>query len=422
MMPFLCLLYVIAFLDRVNISFAGLEMTREIGFSNAVFGLGAGVFFLGYFFFQIPGGILSEVWSARKWLSCIMIVWGLLAGLTGLISTARQLYLCRFLLGAAEAGFVPGVLVLLTHWFRNSDRAKAIAVFLASVPVASVIGAPLAGMLLRVHWRGYSGWRWLLLLEGIPAVVAGVVTRFYVTDWPRQADWLNEKERVWITEQLESETRTKQLSQPLKVRQVLQHRDVLLLAASNFFFNITSYGFIMWMPQIIQRLSGLSIVQVSLLSTIPFLSAIPAMLAVSWHSDKTGERQWHAGLSSLCLGLSLALSQWVGNNTSLALLMFCCGAMALFSYISVFWALSSGFLAEVAAAAAFGFINSIANLGGFVGPYMFGIVSTRTGSYSGAIFCMVATAMLATLMLMFLRTASQRASGKLDDNPSVPGS
>jgi ACS family tartrate transporter-like MFS transporter len=399
-----CLLYVIAFLDRVNISFAGLEMTRELGFSNAVFGFGAGVFFLGYFLFQIPGGVLSEVWSARKWICCIMVVWGLLAGLTGLVSNARQLYLCRFLLGAAEAGFVPGVLVFLTHWFRYSDRARAIGLFLASVPAASVLGAPLAGILMKVHWLGYSGWRWLLVLEGVPALVAGAITPFYLTDWPREAKWLSHDERVWIEQELHSEIKLKQVDQPLTARQALQHRDVLLLAASNFLFNITSYGFIIWIPKIIQRLSGLNVFQVTLVSAIPFLAAIPAMLAVSWHSDRTAERRWHAGLSALCLGLALALSQWAGNNVGLAVAMFCCGAMALFSYNAPFWALSSSFLTEVAAAAAFGFINSVANLGGFVGPYMVGVVSARTGTYSGAVFCMVVSATLAALILTFLRT------------------
>jgi ACS family tartrate transporter-like MFS transporter len=266
---------------------------------------------------------------------------------------------------------------------------------------------------MRVHWLGYSGWRWLLVLEGIPAVVAGVVTPFYLTDWPREAQWLPEDERVWITQQLQAETRIKQGEQPLTVRQALQHRDVLLLAGSNFLFNITSYGFIIWIPKIIQRLSGLNVLQVTLLSAIPFLAAIPAMLTVSWHSDKTAERRWHAGLSALFLGVALALSQWAGDNVTLALAMFCCGAMALFSYNAPFWALSSGFLSEVAAAAAFGFINSIANLGGFVGPYMVGIVSARTGTYSAAVFCMVATATLAAAMLIFLRTPRHGAYAKL---------
>jgi len=333
----------------------------------------------------------------------------LLAGLSGLVSSAHQLYLCRFLLGAAEAGFVPGVLVFLTHWFRYSDRAKAVAMFLASVPVASVVGAPLAGVLMRVHWFGYSGWRWLLVLEGVPAVIAGIITTFYLTDWPREARWLPEDERAWITRELESETQIKKVAHTFTVRQALQHRDVLLLAASNFLFNITSYGFIIWIPKIIQNLSGLNTLQVTLLSAIPFLAAIPAMLTVSWHSDMTGERRWHAGLSALFLGIALALSQWAGNNVGVALAMFSCGAMALFSYNAPFWALSSGFLSEVAAAAAFGFINSIANLGGFVGPYMVGIVSTRTGTYSAAVLCMVVTATLAALTLLFLSTPTRRA-------------
>src|SRR5579884_4122814 len=212
LMPFLFLLYIVAYLDRVNVGFAGLEMTRELGFSNEVFGLGSGIFFVGYVLLEIPGTILVELWSARKWIARIMISWGLVAALTGMIHTLFRSYWARFLLGVAEAGFFPGVIVYLTHWYRAEDRAKAIAMFMAAIPVSQIVGAPLSAALLRIHWLGYAGWRWLLILEGVPAIVFGIVTLFYLTDRPKDAAWLPEAEREWLTSALAAEHHAKPAS------------------------------------------------------------------------------------------------------------------------------------------------------------------------------------------------------------------
>src|SRR6266849_2218302 len=209
LIPFLFLLYIIAFLDRINVGFAGLEMTRELGFSNEVFGFGAGIFFVGYVLLEIPGTLLVELWSARKWIARIMISWGLVAALTGLIHTASQFYWARFLLGVAEAGFFPGVIVYLTHWYRSEDRAKAVGMFMSAIPISQILGAPISGLLLKIHWLGYSSWRWLLILEGIPAIVFGFITLYYLTDWPKDARWLPDDERNWITAELECEKQAK---------------------------------------------------------------------------------------------------------------------------------------------------------------------------------------------------------------------
>src|SRR5579864_1878081 len=190
LMPYLVLLYIVAYLDRVNVGFAGLQMTRELGFSNAVFGFGGGIFFVGYFLLEVPGAVLAEVWSARKWIGRIMITWGIVASITGLIQNAQQFYWLRFLLGISEAGFVPGVLVYMTHWFRPADRGRAIALFFAAAPASTILGGPLAAMLLKLNWLGYSGWRWLFILEGIPSVVLGIVALYYLTDSPSEAKWL----------------------------------------------------------------------------------------------------------------------------------------------------------------------------------------------------------------------------------------
>ncbi|HZS51603.1 MAG TPA: MFS transporter [Bryobacterales bacterium] len=403
LMPFLFLLYIVAYLDRVNVGFAGLEMTRELGFSNEVFGLGSGIFFVGYVILEIPGTILVELWSARKWIARILISWGLLASLTGLIHTAHQFYWIRFLLGMAEAGFFPGIIVYLTHWYRYEDRAKAVAMFMAAIPVANIIGSPVSGLLLRIHWLGYSGWRWLLLLEGIPALICGAITLFYLTDWPRDAQWLPQDEREWLTAELEREKETKKKVRPMSVWQALRNRDVVLLTFVYFFVVTASYGVNFWLPKILQRLSGLSPFQTTLITAIPYLCALPAMLAVGWHSDHTGERRWHTALSIYAVAAGLLLSQFVGGSVPLAMAMFSVAVMGLYAYLPGFWALPTTFLTEAAAAACIGLINSFGNLGGFVGPYAVGFLSNRTGTYAAGIYYLVGSAILSGSLVLVLR-------------------
>ena len=403
LMPFLFLLYIIAYLDRVNVGFAGLEMTRELGFSNEVFGFGAGIFFVGYFLLEIPGTMIVELWSARKWIARIMISWGLLASLTGLIHTAHQFYWIRFALGAAEAGFFPGVIVYLTHWYRYEDRGKAVAMFMAAIPIANIVGAPVSGLLLNINWLGYAGWRWLLILEGIPAVICGVITLFYLTDWPKDAHWLPQDEKNWITSQLEREKRTKKAVKPLSVWQAVRHRDVVLLTLVYFFIVTGNYGFGIWLPKIVQRLSGLSSFWVTMVTAIPFLAALPAMLVVGWHSDRTGERRWHTAIPIFAVAFGLAASQAVGGDVPLSMALFSIAAMGLYSYLPSFWALPTTFLDSAAAAACIGLINSFGNLGGFVGPYAVGFLSNKTRTYTAGLFYLVGSALLSGLLVLLLR-------------------
>jgi len=256
LIPFLFLLYIVAFLDRINVSFAGLEMTRELGFSNQVFGFGAGIFFVGYVLLEIPGTLLVELWSARKWIARIMISWGLVAGLTGLIHTATQFYWARFVLGVAEAGFFPGVIVYLTHWYRREDRAKAIGMFMSAIPLSQIVGAPLSGLLMQIHWLGLPGWRWLLILEGVPAVVLGVVTFFYLTDRPQQAKWLTDEQRAWLVSELERERMETASTQG--AWKAFFQLDVAILTVAYLLGAFTQYGFGLWLPKMIQKLSGYS--------------------------------------------------------------------------------------------------------------------------------------------------------------------
>jgi MFS transporter, ACS family, tartrate transporter len=402
--PFLFALYVLNYMDRVNISYAALQMTGDLHLSNAVFGFGAGLFFIGYFVFQIPGTLLTETWSARRFIGVSLIVWGALAMLTGFITNARQLYLIRFFLGAAEAGFFPGVIVYLTHWYRYEDRGKAVALFMVAIPVSNMLGAVIAAFLMRIQWFGYAGWRWLLVLEGIPAIVAGLVTFAYLTDWPADARWLLEDERAWITGELARERESKKGGSAVGAWQAIRQPQVILLAAVYFSYITNSVGLGVWLPKIVQRISGLNTFQVTLISGIPWLAAVPAMLLAARHSDKTGERRWHAALPIFLVGVALALSQWAGSQLVLAMTMFSLATMALYAFPSPFWALPTVFLGGTAAAASIGLINSIGNLGGFVGPYVIGFLTDRTGTYVAGIFYLVACGLTGALLLTLLRS------------------
>lgn len=385
LVPFLFILYIISYLDRVNLGYAALDMMRELKFSNETFGIGAGIFFIGYFLIEIPATVVVEVWSARKWIARIMITWGVLASMTGLVHSGRQLYWARFFLGLAEAGFFPGMIVFLTHWFREKDRARAVALFMTAIPISQLIGAPVSGLLMRVHWMGLSGWRWLLILEGVPAVLFGFITIFYLTDWPREAHWLQKDERDWIMDELEREKNAKKAVKSLTVWQALRNPDVIKLTLAAFCGLTSIYGFGFWLPKIVQRVSGMSVLKVTLIAGIPYLAAFPAMVLNAWHSDRTGERRWHTALALAIGGVLLIFSTAVSGNLFLSMLLFSLAAMASHSYIPVFWQLPTSFLTEAAAAACIGMINSFGNLGGFAGPYVIGFLTDRTGGYGAGI-------------------------------------
>jgi MFS transporter, ACS family, tartrate transporter len=406
LLPFLFLLYIIAFLDRINISFAGLDMTRELGFSDQVFGLGSGIFFAGYVLLEIPGSLIVELWSARKWIARIMISWGLVGSLTGLIHTAHQFYWARFILGVAEAGFFPGIVVYLTHWYREQDRARAMAVFMSAIPVAQVVGAPISGALLNIHWLGYSGWRWLLVLEGVPAVIAGFAALFYLTDRPRDARWLSADERAWITSELEAEASAKpgpRLSVWRSFWSVFRNRDVILLTAVYFLGSCAQYGFTFWLPKMIQKLSGFGSFEVAMIATLPFLASWPAMLLLSWSSDRTGERRWHTAAAYVALAAGLAGSVWAGDRIALGMIMFSLAGIGINARLPAFWTLPAALLGGATAAASIGAINCIGNLGGLVGPYLLGVLSTTTGSYTSGIWYLTGASVLAAVVILLVR-------------------
>ena len=393
LLPFVFVMYVTAQLDRANVSFANLRMSFDLGFSDRVYGLGVGMFFLGYVIFEVPGAIIVERWSARKWLARILITWGLATIVMAFVHTARQFYATRFLVGIAEASFFPGIIVYLTHWFRANDRAKAIAFFYTALPAGSVVGSLMAGWLLDIHWRGIAGWRWIFIIEGILPIILGVITIFYLTDWPRQAAWLSEEERNWISSELEAETRAKKKIREYTVWQSLRDSRIVLLIIAYFFALVAAQSSTYFMPTFIKRLSGLPNSKVALLVTLPGLLGVATMLFNGWHSDKTRERRWHTSIPLLCAGIAYALLPATSSNFPLAMVLFILGGGIMLAYYPVFWSMPTMILTESAAAACFGFVNAIGHTGGFVGPYIVGYLNDRTGSLVAA-FVFIATCYL----------------------------
>ncbi len=409
LMPFLFVLYVFNYMNRVNVGYAALQMTGDLGFSNTVFGFGAGIFFVGYFLLQIPSTLLTELWSARNFITLSLIVWGALAALCGLIDTANEFYWVRFFLGIAQAGFFPGVLVYLTHWFRYEDRAKAVAMLMSAIPASNMVGAAIAAPLMRIDWLGWNGWRWLLILEGLPTVVFGAIAYFYLTERPADARWLAQDEREWIDGELRREQERKARAKKLSTLEALRHPQVIILALCCFCYITNSVGLSSWLPKIVQRISGLSTTQVILISGIPWLAAIPMMLVTAWHSDKTRERRWHAAIPLFLVGLALSLSIAAGNHLVLAMAAFSMATMALYSFPSPFWALPTIFLSGPAAAASIALINATGNLGGFAGPYLIGYLADLTGGYTAGLLYLVFCGLAGSALILSLKVARRDA-------------
>ena len=383
-LPFVFLLYVVAYIDRVNVSFASLRMNMDLGFSDTAFGLGSGMFYVSYVLFEIPGAIIVERWSARKWIGRIMISWGLVTILTGFVHTGGQFFVARFLLGLAEASFFPGMIVYLTRWFSLCDRSRAIACLYAANPTASLVGAPIAGWMLGVHWRWLAGWRWLFILEGIPAVVLGLVTIFYLTDWPSQARWLGERERKWLTNELDKELQAKNKIKDYTIAQAFFNRRVLLLVVAYFLALSGALGTIYWIPTFVTRLSRLPVRTVTSLLLVPAAMGIAGILANGWHSDTTNERRWHAAIPLLMAGLMYLAAVLVHRDTAATIVCLLLGSGFLYAYYPAFWAMPTMMLSRSAAAATYGLINSIGQLGGLAGPWAIGFLNDRTHSLTAS--------------------------------------
>ena len=409
LLPFLFVLYIVNYLDRTSVAYAAIGMSRDLGFSDRVFGLGVGVFFIGYLALQIPGSLLAENWSARKTISGSMVMWGSLTALTALVHTPMELFLARFSLGLAEASFFPGVIVYLSHWFIQKDRAKAASNFLAAVPLSMMIGSPVAGWIVGHHWLGFAGWRWLFVLEGMPAVVLGAIAFAWLRDWPKDAVWLSDGQRNWITRELESEKPADRRG--VSVLETLRSGRVLLLGAVAFLAYLPYYAWIFWMPTLLTRQTGLSDVRVGSLLAIPFGVALVAMLFNGWHSDRQLERRWHTAVPLLLAGLGAVGLLVFPPSLAMTLCLFTLMMVAL-AYLPIFWAIPTEILSDTAAAGALGVVSTIANIAGFLGPSAFGYLHTRTGSlatgYAAMAVCWVASGVL-LLMIPGLRQKARHA-------------
>jgi len=385
-LPFVFALFVVALIDRNNIGFAALTMNKELAISSQQFGFIFGIFFFGYFLFEIPSNLLLHQIGARVWIARILLTWGLVAMLTGFVHTVQQLYIARFVLGLAEAGYFPGIILYLTYWFPQREQARALALFMIGIPVTTILGAPVSGFILdHVHWLGVSSWRWLLILEGAPAIVCGALTYLLLPGGPQEARFLDSEEKEWIQAELQREEQQKFTRRSYSVLQALASGRVWVLVLIYFGITVAIYALNSWAPQLVRSLSSLySNSTIALLVMIPSLVGLAAMILVSRSSDRTLERRYHVAIPALATGTALVL---LGTRPSafLSVALLCLLAAGVFSCLGPFWTLPSEFLTGYSAAAGIALINSVGNLGGFVGPATIGFISQRTGTLSAGL-------------------------------------
>jgi ACS family tartrate transporter-like MFS transporter len=406
--PFLFILYVVAFLDRVNVGFAALTMNKELAITSQQFGFLAGIFFLGYFFFEIPSNLLLHKLGARVWIARILISWGLVSLCTGFARTAMHVYIVRFVLGIAEAGFFPGMILYLTYWFRQREQAQAVALFMAALPVSNVIGAPISGLILdHVHWFGIGSWRWLLVLEALPAIVLGVATWFLLPNRPEEARFLHRDEKDWLHGELARESAGQP---PVSATRALSSGRVWHLAAIYFTLMVGLYVMNFWLPQVVKALSAhYSNTTVGVLVMIPHLVGLAIMLLVSRHSDRTGERRFHVAVPAVAAAVAM-LTVGLVHSPVLSIVLLALMAAGIYSVVGPFWSLPNQFLTGYAAASGIALINSVGNLGGFVGPYMIGSLARWTGTmYWGLAFAGISL-LAAAVLVLFVRPCSRSSS------------
>jgi MFS transporter, ACS family, tartrate transporter len=369
-LPYVFVLYIIAYLDRANVAFAKLDMSSALGFSERIFSFGAGIFFIGYLVLEIPSTIAVEKWGARRLMARILLTWGACTVVTGFVQTPNQFYLARFLLGVAEGGFFPGIIVYLSQWFTREDRSRAFAGFIIGIPVAMAIGGPVSAWILTFDWFGLTGWQWVFILEGAPAIIAGVLTFYYLADRPEKAKWLSQREKAWLAARLAEERMEPGKSGGhMSIWAAFRQPAVLLLALGLFFANLANYCFIFWLPTSIQKLTGGSSAAAAAWSGIPFAVTIGLMFWWARSSDRSGRRKFHAVLPLALAGIFLTVSAIPGQPFAIVMIWLSLTAACAFSFATSFWVLPHMTLSAVAAAAAIGLINSVGNLGGFAGPY-----------------------------------------------------
>lgn len=418
-LPLLVVCYIIAFIDRVNLGFASAHLQTDLGLSATIFGFGAGIFSIGYFVFEVPSNLMLHRFGARMWITRIMVTWGLISAGFAFVSSEWSFILLRFLLGVAEAGFFPGIILYLGLWFPRRALARATAIFILGLPSAMLIGAPLStGIMATMNdFAGLHGWQWMFVIEGLLAVLVGIVFYFAMTDEPSNARWLTEAQRNWLVGVLESEKAAKESVRRYGVLETLRNPKVLALSAC-IFCNITAlFGLTLWMPQIIGGFGVESMTVSGLLTAVPYLCAGIAMVLNSWHSDLTGDRRWHILLPALAgaAGLVLAVA---APSPFVGMVGMCIAASGILSSNILFWGIPSMFLTGAAAAAGIAMVNSFGNLGGFVGPYLTGWAKDVSGAFSSGMFVLAGLAMLYGL-LTFTYLTLNRPRGETKAEPSM---
>ncbi len=407
----LFLVSVIAYLDRVNIAFAGLTMNKQLGFTSEIFGFGSGIFFIGYFVFEIPGAVIAERWSPRKWFARIMVTWGVAAALMAFVQTPIEFYVVRFLLGVAEASLYPVIYAtVMPRWFSTRDRAAAIAVLLTSMQMSSIIGGPLAGWLLGMSVMGLSGWQVLFLLEAVPAVVLGIILAFWIVDWPKDASWLSQEEKAYLTRQFEQEVSIKRASKNHSAWSALGDPEVIRLVVIYFLWITGFWGFSYWMPTVLKALSGWSVSFIGNIVVVPFVISLLTTAYVGYSSSKRGEKRIHGAIPLFVAAIGIAVSTWTGGNPALALLLVIVTAAGVYGPFGVWWSYPTTFLSGEAAASGSALINSFGNLGGFVGPFLVGFIESRSGSFVGSYMFLAACLLASSLLMLTLRRTAPGAA------------
>jgi D-galactonate transporter len=402
LLPILFICYVLAYLDRVNVGFAKLQMQGDLGFSDTVYGIGAGIFFIGYFLFEVPSNLILERVGARIWIARILIVWGLVSAGTMFTTSEATFYVLRFVLGVAEAGFFPGIILYLTYWFTRAHRARMVAAFMTAITFSGMVGGPVSGWILERFsgFQGLAGWQWLYLLEGVPSVAMGLIVLFCLDDGPGAARWLSDDEKDLLLRRVREE-------EALKAGEDA-HRSILdafrsprlwLFAVIYFCVVMGLYGISFWLPQILAETVTPDPWRIGLLTAVPWGASAVMMLLVGRHSDRTGERRWHVAVPAIVAGIAFAASALPGITalTSFAALIIAtCGVMAA---VSCFWSLPTSFLSGAAAAAGIAWINSLGNLAGYVSPFVVGRVRDETGSMQAALLVLAGSLLLAGVLV-----------------------
>nr|WP_294526760.1 MFS transporter [uncultured Rhodopila sp.] len=381
LIPLLMVSYFAAYLDRVNVGFAALTMNKALGFSSAIFGIGSGIFFLGYFLFEIPSNLILSKVGARRWIARILLTWGVISGATAFITGTWSFLGIRFLLGLAEAGFYPGIILYLTWWFPSAYRSRIIGIFMTAIPISIVTGSLISSQILRLgDWGGLAAWQWLFILEALPAVILGFVVMYYLTDGPEQAHWLTDEQKTWLTRRLAAERAHRETIHDFSLGQTMVNPRVWLLTLVYFGQNMTGYGLVIFLPQIVNRF-GVGVGLNGVISALPFAAGAVAMVLWGLHSDRTGERNLHAAAACFLTFAGLAVCIFL-DNPVLMMVAIILSQMGQAAIAPTFWTLPTAMLSGTAAAGGIALINAVGNLGGFLGPFMMGAIKDATGSFS----------------------------------------